>query len=419
MKNSIVVFIFLLMLLFPTTGMLLKAVLIFPFLLFAFTLGVNNKILDVTIGLFLMFYMLVGVLFSLEGLYFNAPGAVKVLTVMVLWPIVFTILGTCFRKKEQFNLLLIAFIVASYVLFLISVLIFYQSELGIENVLTFLFANDSVGYYASGLPKYANDSISSAVYMLPFFVGFFVYFKIQTVAFCKNYKVVYYNILGAMVPIFIVAVLSGRKALMLEFLLMLLIIPALVFYVKPAIRVRFLGKFIAFLSAFLVVLLIVAYMFPGFESSLSAYFIEGFDFTNAGNNDAYIRYLQFDSLMDGWRGHPLFGNGFGNHTNFIRDPNHPWAYELFYVAFLFWTGIVGVIAYGAGILWIIFQMIFIVKKENKTLYGGFVFSCLVAMILFLVANATNPYLGKFSYMWVIFLPVAIINYDRIYARRVL
>jgi hypothetical protein len=32
------------------------------------------------------------------------------------------------------------------------------------------------------------------------------------------------------------------------------------------------------------------------------------------------------------------------------------------------------------------------------------------VVLYLIGNATNPYLEKFDYIWVIFLPVALINF---------
>jgi hypothetical protein len=38
---------------------------------------------------------------------------------------------------------------------------------------------------------------------------------------------------------------------------------------------------------------------------------------------------------------------------------------------------------------------------------------LVGFTCFLVGNATNPYLEKYDLMWVIFLPVALINHRRL------
>ena len=36
-------------------------------------------------------------------------------------------------------------------------------------------------------------------------------------------------------------------------------------------------------------------------------------------------------------------------------------------------------------------------------------SVLVGTVSFLIANGADPYLEKYDYMWVVFLPVAIIN----------
>ena len=39
----------------------------------------------------------------------------------------------------------------------------------------------------------------------------------------------------------------------------------------------------------------------------------------------------------------------------------------------------------------------------------YMFPILVGTTCFLIGNATNPYLAKFDYIWVIFLPVTVIN----------
>jgi len=41
--------------------------------------------------------------------------------------------------------------------------------------------------------------------------------------------------------------------------------------------------------------------------------------------------------------------------------------------------------------------------------GIYMLPVLAGTSCFLIANATNPYLAKFDYIWVIFLPVALIN----------
>ncbi len=48
---------------------------------------------------------------------------------------------------------------------------------------------------------------------------------------------------------------------------------------------------------------------------------------------------------------------------------------------------------------------------------AFVISFMVGLVAFLIANTTNPYLGKFDYMWVIFIPVMFIHTYKLEKRR--
>jgi O-antigen ligase len=86
----------------------------------------------------------------------------------------------------------------------------------------------------------------------------------------------------------------------------------------------------------------------------------------------------------------------------------PWSYELYFLSLLFHTGIVGIAAYALGIVWIVFHGIRIIRGDPALRL--YMIPVLVAMICFLIASNTNPYLAKFDYLWVIFLPVAIINH---------
>ena len=67
-----------------------------------------------------------------------------------------------------------------------------------------------------------------------------------------------------------------------------------------------------------------------------------------------------------------------------------------------------------GILWIYLKGIQILKYNSDL--SPYMLPLLVGLSCFLVANATNPYLQKYDYLWVIFLPIAIINlhYQRKY-----
>jgi len=78
------------------------------------------------------------------------------------------------------------------------------------------------------------------------------------------------------------------------------------------------------------------------------------------------------------------------------------------MALLYHTGLVGTLIYAVAVLWVFWMGLKIVRSGHP--YGIYLLPILVGSALFLIANATNPYLEKFDYLWVIFLPVAFINH---------
>ena len=78
------------------------------------------------------------------------------------------------------------------------------------------------------------------------------------------------------------------------------------------------------------------------------------------------------------------------------------------MALLFQTGIVGFTAYAAGIVWIFYRGIMLIREGGQL--GGMMIPMLVGCTAFLIANATNPYLARFDGLWTLFLPLAVINY---------
>ena len=48
-------------------------------------------------------------------------------------------------------------------------------------------------------------------------------------------------------------------------------------------------------------------------------------------------------------------------------------------------------------------------RRKKHSAVGLLAPQLVALLCLLIINASNPYLGKFDYLWTIFLPIASIN----------
>jgi hypothetical protein len=136
----------------------------------------------------------------------------------------------------------------------------------------------------------------------------------------------------------------------------------------------------------------------------------GFDFSpTALEYGAIERNVQFHALLAGWMDSPLLGAGLGAPAyGSIRSQLTPWNYELSYMALLYQIGLFGVAAYSAGIFWIYWTGVRVIRSGGHA--AALMIPCLVGMTSVLIANATNPYLARYDGMYPIFFPVALINY---------
>ena len=78
------------------------------------------------------------------------------------------------------------------------------------------------------------------------------------------------------------------------------------------------------------------------------------------------------------------------------------------IPLLFHTGVLGFGAYVSGVIWIYWMGVRMIRSGDRI--GLYMLPVLVGMSCFLIANATNPYLEKFDYLLVVFLPIALINF---------
>ena len=153
----------------------------------------------------------------------------------------------------------------------------------------------------------------------------------------------------------------------------------------------------------------LVYLAISFDVSLSgvwSMFAEGFDF--AYDTSANLRSDQFAGLVAAWAEVPLFGSGLGATAEQAARINEaPWSYELQYAALLYHTGLVGFLLYTAGVVWIYAMGVRVIRTHAR--YRSYMIPVLVGLTSFLIANATNQYLATYYYVWVLFLPIAIVN----------
>ena len=412
--------LFFLMLFSPTSYQPVKAVLLaFVLIMIGARALISGKfLLHPSIVFWTLLMVATGFAFMLLGLVNNAPGATRVGTVYLLWPVVFAALLTEVRFKYVLDGIFKLLVFSSIVISLYS--IYYLSyEIGwIPAELYFRFDfGQAVGFY-KGHVEFNLYNIASFNFLLPFLFAMLLV-KTKELDFSISRIWIWF---ACGLAIF-VAILTGRRAVWVVMLISPLVVIAIQMFKARTFRIErsFIRLFIGFMIFVSLIFALDIHLFNLDILTLLGQLVGGFDFSGGGSlikeggslisgggASESVRAEQFFALLDGWQQNPLFGAGHGaSAVGSLRDAEMPWAYELSYVALLFQTGLVGFSIYCSGVIWI-FWMGFKIIRSSHWL-GFYMLPVLVGTFCFLIANATNPYLAKFDYMWVIFLPVALIN----------
>lgn len=388
-------------LVFPTTYQTLKLILLFVtflvILMWYFSLSFIP--LKKEIILFVFLVTTVSGFFIMLGAFNGEPGAYRVSTVYLLWPFVYLFMFSTLTYK---SILLKLFKVFIYSLLIISIYSFTYigHEIGILPSQFYIKFDlgQSIGFY-SGFMEYSIYSLSSLIFLIPFCIsGLFIWED----SFYKKIKLSKKTLIIITIFGLISALLSGRRALWLVVLLSTVITFILYLIIFNTNRLYLVKKIIIYVSTFILIFLIV---FPIMTNKID---LNIASLLNKFNLEAgYERSSQFDSLIKGWAENPLLGNGHGAVADVIRSTDMPWAYELQYIDLLFKTGLLGFLIYSFSGLWVILKMVKIAKilPESRMI----ILPILTALISFLIANITNPYLLKFDYIWILILPIGIIN----------
>ncbi|HWC73716.1 MAG TPA: hypothetical protein VG454_07235 [Gemmatimonadales bacterium] len=398
--------LFFLMLFLPASYQAIKAPLLALVLAMIALQALAHRGLQLhrTVVAWTMLMVFTGLVFMFRGAAHGAPGALKMGGVYALWPLVYLLLiagaATPGALRMMVRVLVVATIAvgvygASYIMYVVGVL---PASLYIP-----LEQNQRIGFY-QGFVEINIDSIASLLFLIPFLVSALMTWPRTEALIPRRWLWI------ALLSAIALAALSARRALLLVALLSpvfaLLLRQLLPTAEKRASR-RIVWQFL--LAAPLTIAGLWLALHFAFGVSLSPVvdmFRRGFAFQSYGR--AVERKEMFLNLLAGWAKSPLLGSGQGAIApGWIRSQEQPWAYELSYMALLFHAGLLGFLVYTAGVGWIITMALRIIREGNRL--GLCTLSVLVGSLCFLLANAADPYLEKFDYMWVIFLPVALIN----------
>jgi hypothetical protein len=342
--------------------------------------------------------------FMLYGLFNDAPGAFSVGTVYVLWPLLFMFFMGVLNNPSDFKGFTKIIILGVIVSAMMGILLAAEGIGLIDiNISSFLeFQGAGIGVF-EGTLEYNLFNMTTVIFGFPFLLAL--------IFLPKNLSIVnkFWNYLAllALMLALITLLISGRRA----FWVISLVSPLVIFVIfrmsglaNPfKLKPLFFG--IVLMSS---IFLIGAVVFElNFESILYGV-LAGFDFGDSLNLSASARAEQFYPLLHGWMDNPLFGSGHGAAAlGSVRSEEQAWAYELSYLGLLFQIGLIGSIIYFSALLWTFIKSIRFVRTNPKS--SAMILPLLVGLTCFLIANATNPYLAKFDYLWTIFLPVGILN----------
>jgi O-antigen ligase len=394
---------FFLMLILPTTFQLQRGVLLAFLVSVSFIAAFFQKRykLNNTIFHFFVIALVAGPLFSFLGGINNGPGAVRVLTVYFLWPIVYMLFVGLLRDKKVLTLLNYTIVISSIVASIMGLVLLYGAYIDNQNLMDLFAFQGGIAIIYEGFTEFTLYNMGTVIYAFPFLFSMLLFSGENK--YYKNKKTIIFAFFIAV----ILCILSGRRA----FVLVAFITPFWVYILmklaRQKIRIARLSTIFIVSGVFLIA---VVYRFNLDFDSLKEQFFLGFNFSN--DISANLREQQFFALISDWLDSPFIGTGLGTGNDTITRSNAmPWAYELSYMALLAQTGLLGFFIYTLMVIWIFYAGINTVRIQSD--YAPIIIPLLAGLGGFLLVNATNPYLFKFDYLWTIFLPIAAINSYRV------
>jgi hypothetical protein len=395
---------FLLMLVLPTTYQMQRGVLL-AILLLGVTVRCFYKRWRLHKAIF--FWGLLTITASLSfiaiGVINNAPGALSVMTVYVVWPMVFLYFMGALSAYEQMHAFLKVIIVGTIIaaMMAMSLLLeyFFNINLGIGLLLQVQGA--ALGIH-DGFLEFRLYNMNTVIYALPFLLA--ILFMPHAWSPCKGgWRTAAWVALALSV---LTLVISGRRGFWLIAAMSPFIVVGLLWL--SGIRAHLSGLIIKVGVIILLVSITSVILLDVDFQVIWTDFAQGFEFANADNPSAFRRREQLLHLLDGWAENPLLGAGHGASADVgMSDRLQPWAYELSYVALLFQTGIIGILIYGSAVAWVYIMGLRMIRRSPEA--ASLLIPTLAGLTGFLIVNITNPYLLKFDYLWTLFLPIAVLN----------
>jgi len=353
----------------------------------------------------------------IEGFFAGTPGASDVSLVYIAWPIVYTFwIGGLAQQRLLFGIHRTAVVATLFIgaygcLYLLTQLNILP-ELRLVGWLSAGWESEAFGSH-DGYTQLQVAGLNSLPFLVPYVMAS-VAIQVPSAGRHLFRQICLWTacILG-----WVVVLAGGRRAL----ILVMFLAPLLVVFFRhfqPETEKRLNRRSVIRLSGLFVIGVVLVFVglssiYQFDKSVMWDHFVTGFDISSLTVDEgAMERRQQLIALVHGWLERPLLGLGHGATVHdyaYFRTETLPWGrYEFYYLALLFQTGVIGFTAYAAGVVWIFYRGIKIIREGNQI--GRVMMPMLVGCSCMLIASATNPYLARFDGLWILFLPLSVINY---------
>ena len=350
-----------------------------------------------------LLYLGIGLFYSMIGIMNEASNIVKIILLYVVYPATYILIISQLRSESSVRGVVKLLIFCTYLVSLLVIL----------KVLSAFGVNIPYFWYVEGLfsqhgltnsTSYTPRVLSSLVFLFPFSVACLVVYS-------GPMRVVSRKLLWISFALSLMAViLSSRQVIMLLGAVMPVFIWVAILFMKGKNRKLALKKLkttLLYMASLFIISVMTLNQFIDIDVlDLGGKLLDAFDV--GANESAIIRAEQFERLISGFNQNPVTGVGLGvGLPDYTRDPSAPWNYELRYFALLYQTGFFGFLLYVAGVLWLLLSGRYVIGGGGQmathtiTMFSG--------LFGALISEATNPYLNQFGHLWMIFLPLAIVN----------
>jgi hypothetical protein len=355
--------------------------------------------------------------FFIEGLFMEAPGASNLALVYVFWPIVYTCWIAGLADRSILSGMHHTIVIATFFIGLYGCL-YLLTQLNILPGTTLVSAL-SMGWDAEafsahdGYTQMQFAGLNSLPFLLPYTLST-IFLRVQQSRHTHLWTICHWS---AAALGLVVAITSYRRALVVVIALTPFLILLFRRFQPDAERSlnrrRLIRSSVICAAGVVLGAACIGSIYQFDIAKTRDRMVTGFDLSSQTLDlGAAERQQQLSAFWDAWLDRPFLGSGLGailNGRNYFRTEILPWGrYEMYYADLLFQTGLLGITAYSAGVAWMFWCGIKIIREGGEL--GRRLLPLLVGCSAFLIANATNPYLARFDGLWILFLPLAVVNY---------